>query len=177
MWKLILILLCMLCFGCTGPRYQEPYVLREIKAELVLSSDSQLIIFKSVNADVYWVPLQDVTRLKFKEFIVESVIRDSSGAERLLSRIDLLKNPEIGSEGNPPTFRGACDVGSFWLVKSDQLFFVEALTGEIHQVQVAREALDFSKWERSSPRSVRISNEHGVFEFTPEGARQVADAP
>jgi hypothetical protein len=177
MWKLIPFLVFLACLGCTGPRYQEPYVLSEIKATLPLAAGEQLLFFERVDADVYWVPFQDVTRLKYKEFFVETILRDAAGKERVLSRVDLLGNPEIGRDGNPPSFRGACDAGSFWLVKPYRLFFVEANTGKTKQLPAAPEALMFSNWARTSPRSVRITNEYGVFEFTPEGAKQIAGEP
>ncbi len=148
-------------------------MLREIKATLLIDGGEQLLVHQIVDADVYWVPLQDVTRLKYKEFAVETVVRDAKGIERILNRVDLLKHPDIGREGDPPFFLGACDAGSFWAKPSSRLFFVETQTGTVKQLQVDPETLAFGKWERASSTSIRRSNEHGVFEYTPEGVRKL----
>jgi hypothetical protein len=176
MYKVIPILALVFCSGCLGPRYQEPYQLREEKATITTDEGLRYVIFTRIDADVYWVPRHDVTQLKFKTIIVEVEVHRIGYPGTILSRVDLMKQSGVNSE-NPPFFLGASVQGSFWAINTGAYFFVESATGKVTKQLCDRRFLMFGNWEQVGAKAIRRKNEYGVFEFTPEGAKQVEGEP
>jgi hypothetical protein len=173
MRKIILVIV-MFTAGCLGTS-REPFDVRE-KVAIVSNETTEITIFEHIMGYGYWVPLQDVNRSVLTSFVIELTVHEKLEDSTFSIRSDDMMRLPHADGARFPGFLGATTAFGYWSAPTG-FFVVNLTTGEIREVSCDRRFLMPGKWEAKDDQTLSRTSEHGVFEFTPEGAKQVVGEP
>jgi hypothetical protein len=168
---LLSVIISLFSSGCLGPRFQENYSARETVA-VVTSGDFEHSISKIVSGKVYWMPIQDVTRVHFKTFVVEIKSDNVFTGSHSIARVELMTQAGLKPE-IPPFFMGASRGYSFWCVE-DSYFAIDSKTASIVRIYCDRRFLYSAvSTEIVDERTIRRKSEGIIYELSVDGVREV----